>query len=310
MAEQEKKAWSKIFLSALFILVVILLLIIYWFIPFNATEYKIKSGHFNFTLNNFDETEMQFYQNMRYPDSKISYRIYDCPLKKKNDMEEAFIILSNKTLLEFYSVETNEEIFVTCDDKNRIEEGLFIAGEGGPTNITPAGDFNVIAHGTILLIKESKCERPNIALHELLHTLGFEHSQNPSNIMYPISGCAQTIGDDIIELINELYSIPNYPDLAFENISAVMNGRYLNANISIRNNGLEKSEETKIKIYADEKFAKEIVSSPLEIGHGSIILLKNILINKISFNELIFYIDYNFNELKKENNKVVLEIIK
>jgi len=308
MEEEEKKSWVKIFLSLIFILLASLLLIIYWFVPFNTIEFGLKTGHFNFSLNNSDETNMQFYRNMRYSDLIISYRIDDCPLKKKNDMENAFNIISDKTLLEFYSVEADEEISVTCDNKNKIEEGLFIAGEGGPTNITHAGDFNVILHGTILLIKESKCERPNIALHELLHALGFEHSFNPNNIMYSISKCEQIIGEDTIELINELYSIPSYPDLVFENISAVMNGRYLDTNISIRNNGFKKSEEAKIIIYADEKFVKEIELGSFNIGHGGIILLENILINKINVNELIFYIDYSFSELKKENNKVVLEI--
>ena len=67
-----------------------------------------------------------------------------------------------------------------------MKEGLFIAGEGGPSNITKSGDFSVITHGSILLIKESKCERPNIAIHELLHALGFDHSENPNNHSNPL----------------------------------------------------------------------------------------------------------------------------
>ncbi|GAI14097.1 unnamed protein product, partial [marine sediment metagenome] len=50
----------------------------------------------------------------------------------------------------------------------------------------------------------------------------------------------------------------SYPDLSFENVSAVMNGRYLDTNMSIRNNGLKDSEKTKIEIYADGKLVKEI----------------------------------------------------
>ena len=59
-----------------------------------------------------------------------------------------------------------------------IREGKFIAGEGGPTNITVSGKYNVITHGSILLIRESRCSIPTIAIHELLHVLGFKHSNN------------------------------------------------------------------------------------------------------------------------------------
>jgi len=215
----------KIFFSFIFILFTISLLILYWFVPFKITEFGMKYGNSNFSLNN-ESGNMQFYPNMRYPNPKISYQIYDCPLQKEDNMEWAFEILSDMSILSFYPVNYNEEISVTCDSKNKIEEGLFIAGEGGPTNISKAGKFNVIFHGGILLIRESKCEKPNIAIHELLHSLGFNHSSNPNNIMYYISGCGQTIGEDIPELINELYSIPSYPDLSFENVSAVMHGRY------------------------------------------------------------------------------------
>ena len=308
MEEEESRSGVKILISFIFILLVISSLILYWFLPFNTIEFGVKPEHSNFSINDSSGANIQFYQNMRFPDSRISYKIIDCPLKKRNDMENAFDIISDKTLLKFYLVESNEEISVTCDSKTKIEQDLFIVGEGGPTNITRAGKFNVILHGTILLIRESKCERPNIALHELLHVLGFEHSRNPNNIMYEISECKQVTGDDIIELINKIYSTASYPDLSFENVSAVMNGRYLDANISIRNNGLEKSHEAKMMIYADDKFIKEIKISPIDIGYGSTILLNNILIKKINVKELSFLIDYSSNELKKENNKIMLEI--
>jgi len=86
---------------------------------------------------------------MRYPNSKISYKIYDCPLQKKDNMKRAFEMISNKTILDFYSINSNEEISVTCDSKNKIEEGLFIAGEGGPTNMS-------IMIGTIKLFQKQK----------------------------------------------------------------------------------------------------------------------------------------------------------
>ena len=296
----------KIFLSFLFFIFCIGSLIIYWFVPFGTVEFGTKSGNSNFNVN--QSGDMQFYQNMRYPDSKISYNIYDCPLQKKNDMEKAFEIISNGSVLRFISVDNDNEISVTCDSKNRIEDGLFIAGEGGPSKIIKGNKFNVILKGEILLIKDSNCENPNVALHELLHALGFNHSENSNNIMYPISKCKQTVGDDIFLLINELYSTPSEPDIAFENVSAVMRGKYLDVNMSISNEGLKDSMESKILIYADDKLVKEIELEGLEIGYGRIVTLSNLFVKQINVNSLDFFIDYNFPELEKNNNRINLKL--
>ncbi len=296
----------KIFLSFIFVIFCTGILVVYWFIPFGTVEFGAKSGNFNSGAN--QSGNMQFYQNMRYSDSRISYKIHDCPLQKKNDMEEAFNIISDLSVLKFNSVDYGEEISVTCDSKNKIEDGLFVAGEGGPVNITRGGRFNVILKGKVLLIKDSNCENPNIALHELLHALGFVHSENPDNIMYYISRCRQTIAQDQIDLINELYAVPSQPDLALENVSAVMRGKYLDINMSIKNDGLRDSMESKILIYADDELVKEIKLDALKIGYGRIITLSNLWIKQINVNKLGFFIDYSFPELEKNNNRISLEV--
>ena len=103
----------KTFFSLIFILFASLLLILYWFVPFKVTEFGMKPGNSNFSLNNSKIENMQFYENMRYSDSEISYRIYDCPLQKENDMQGAFEIISNVSILDFYSVDYDEEISIT-----------------------------------------------------------------------------------------------------------------------------------------------------------------------------------------------------
>jgi hypothetical protein len=296
------------FFSIVFVFIAIFLFIFYWFIPFDATEFlESTDKNFNFSLDNSDEN-LQFYKNMRYPNSNISYKIQDCPLYKKNSIDQAFEIISNLTILDFSPVSYGEEISAFCSDRGKRKEGLFVAGEGGPINITKTEDFNVIFHGEILLIRESKCAEPNIGLHEILHALGFDHSSNKNSIMYNVSKCNQKIGEDIINKINEVYSFPSYPDLSFENVSAIMHGKYLDANISIRNNGLSKSGKAKLIIYAGEKNVKELDLDPMEIGYGTTISLRNIWIPKINIFELRFLIDYNLPELKKNNNEKKLEI--
>jgi len=298
----------KIFSS--FVAIIFLsLLSVYWFIPYNTINFDLSSNS-NFSLNNDENSTLQFYPNMRFTDTNLSYKIEECPLKRKNDMEWAFDIMEKETILRFYPVEEEQEITITCDDRNKVEGNLFIAGEGGPTDITVAGDFNIIKSGKILLIKDSDCERPNVAIHELLHVLGFDHSENPKNIMYEISRCDQTIGDDIIDFINEIYSIPSLPDLAFKNASASMYGKYLDINFSIINNGIKDSEESVVKIMADGKEVKEIEIPKIEIGYGRKIYVSNIWIKQISIQNIEFIIEHNSKELDKINNKVVFEIKK
>lgn len=299
--------WKAIF-GFIFLLIVIGLLIVYWFIPLDSSEFFVKNRETNFSLDN--TSDMQFYSNMRFPESRISYRIDDCTLQKQDDMRRAFNIVEDLTILDFYPVSSNEEILVTCSSENVLAEGMFIAGEGGPTNITQGGDFNVIFRGTVLLIKDSKCAKPNVAMHELFHVLGFNHSTNRNNLMYYVSKCNQEISDDMIELINELYSVSTYADLSFENVSATMNGKYLNTNFTVRNYGLKDSTSSQVKIYADGKNIKTVDLKPINIGYGRSITLSNVFITQLSVDELEFIIETTFPELDKENNKIILEIKK
>lgn len=295
-----------IIFSLIFILFAIGILAVYYFYPFTSLEFVGEIKNSNFSLG--DNENMQFYSNMRYPNSDISYNIQRCTLKKENDMELALKIIENKTTLNFYPVSNNEEIFVTCDETEKIEDRLFIAGEGGPVNITQTELFNVIFHGKILLIKESDCPELNIAIHELLHALGFAHSFNQNNIMYNVTNCKQTIGDDIINLIDKIYSVQSLPDLSFLNVSATIDGRYLNTKISIRNNGLKKAEKFNLEIYSEDKLVKKFEIDEIDIGYGRKIALENVWVSKMSVDELTYVINSQYEELGKENNKITLKV--
>lgn len=290
-------------------LIVVALLLIYFFVPFNTIEFNTTSStNSNFSLN-IGYDNLQFYENMRYRKKEISYKIYDaCSLKKKNDMEQALEIIEGLTILDFYPVDYGEEISVTCKDEVVYEGGMFVGGEGGVTNVTISGDFNVIYNGKVLLIRDSDCANPNIAIHELLHALGFDHSENKNNIMYAVSDCKQTIGHDIPEFLNEIYSIEQYPDLLIEDVDAIMHGKYLDANLTIRNNGLKYSGESKLIISADGKKVDEEDLAPFELGYGSRISFTNLWIGQINIDEIEFFIYNTFSELDKDNNRVVLEL--
>lgn len=295
-------------LMGLFALFIISLLVLYWIFPFGKTVFKTDTNP-EFNLGNIS-TQMQFYKNMRFPTTNVSYRIEDnCSLEKKNEMTDAFNYLQNLTILKFYNVDSGEDVTVSCDNEvipSDSGKGFFVAGEGGPTKVIPGDNFYTILQGKILLLKSSKCERPNIEIHELLHVLGFDHSKNPDNIMYPISDCSQTIGNEIPSKINNLYSFPSYPDLKLGNVSATIEGRYLNINLTIENIGLSNSTGEKILIYGDNDLLKEKDFEALGIGERLSIQFTNIFVSKIKIEELNVSVETNGSELSLKNNQVSL----
>ena len=132
------------------------MLLVYYFVPIGSVQFAQTSSNSNFSVD-LANSKMQFYDNMRYETKEISYKISDdCPLQKRANMIEAINILDERTILNFYSVDFGEEISIDCEDVVQVNNGFFVAGEGGPTNITISGNFNVIYNGKVLLLRESK----------------------------------------------------------------------------------------------------------------------------------------------------------
>lgn len=298
----------KIFFSMLSVIFLLGLIFMYWFVlPIGVENF----GAYNQNTNFSDSGQsLQFYPELRYPTKEISYRIEHCPLAKKDEMIRSFQILENLTILNFFPVQSNEEIQITCDSNTKLEGDFFIAGEGGPEIITKTSNFNVILKGKVLLLRESKCENPLVGMHEILHALGFIHSTNPKNIMYNFSKCGQEMGQDIINKINKLYSVESLPDLTIESASAQMSGRYLDVNVTVRNNGLQEISNANLIIYADDFKVKEILLNKLRIGAGNTFTISNIFVPDLSVNEIKISVEYTERELNKSNNEIVLKMEK
>lgn len=291
-------------LGALFSILIIGLLILYWVVPLNDFSISKKYNHSNFVTG--ETSEMQFYPNLRYAERNIEYEIENCPLERKNEMERAFEIIAEKSILSFFE-SSNPDIFVTCEDKViESDDGFFIAGEGGPTNITQLGKYNLILRGDVLLLRDSDCAEPNIAIHELLHALGFIHSDNPNNIMYKYSRCDQEISSDIIEEINKVYAEESKADLIIEEASVNTHEKYLDLNFTIRNIGFQKTQNSKVKLFVNKKEIKNFDVDSLNPGHGRQIYLTNIFITTLSVDEIKLQIDYSWEEISKSNNFIVL----
>ena len=261
---------------------------------------------YKFSANFSDQISgnIQFYPNMRYKDRTISYSIENaCPDSKKTDVARAFNIISGKTILEFYQSE-NGEIQIYCSElaPRPEERNHFIAGEGGPSKTINTTLFSVILLGKISLYRNEKCSTPNIAVHEILHSLGFDHNNNKDSILYPITSCDQQIDQYIIDEINKLYAYDSLPDLAIASADASKTGRMLDFEVHIYNIGLANATAPKLEVYANDKLAKEVELDNFDIGTRIRITITNIIL-PASANKITFYINAREEELSKENNR-------
>ncbi len=264
----------------------------------------------------------QFYPNMKFNHNQLSYYIdVGCSQDKRERVIKAFDELENDIgIISFFPTQQNPDIEVSCseDAVEAPEEDYFIAGEGGAREIIQTGRYNIITNGTILLHQSPdqlvKCNWPNVELHELLHVFGFDHTDNPKSLMYPyLESCSQGIDREIIEILKELYSKENLPDLYFDEISVVKKRKYLDFNLSVKNSGSINAKEVYFSIVEDGVTLDTPDLSYLgdiDYGAGIFIEIKNLKLNSLNSKEMRFVIDKknSIKEIDKENNvaKVVL----
>ena len=156
--------------------------------------------------------------------------------------------------------------------------------------------------GKVSLYKNERCKETKLALHEILHVLGFDHNNNPKSIMYPVTGCDQTLDLYIINEINRLYSQDSLPDLAILKVDA--NKTYYGASfkISVINLGYVDAKETRVEIFAGQSRVANYSLGILLPGMTSTLEVKNLKIPK-STSSLKFYTTYNDSkELHLDNN--------
>jgi len=251
-----------------------------------------------------------FLLNLRFPSNEISYSIdSSCSLNSIKRIKQAFEILENKTnLLEFYE-KSGGDILIGCsEDYLKLDENLFIAGEGGPSEIINTSLFNVILKGKVSLYKRSDCNYPVVEIHELLHVLGLDHSKNPNDIMYNVSECSQRINPEVINTLIRLYSVQSLPDLYIENVSGLKKGKYLDFNITVKNQGLKDAENISLEIFSNNEKIDKYNLEDIKIGAGRVLSVQNAKLLLRTANEIKFRVNYEktIQELNYENNEAVL----
>lgn len=252
----------------------------------------------------------QFYPSMRFLDEIITYSISpDCSSETKTSVIRAFQILEFNTVLKFVPADS-AEILIFCSEADAplVDGDYYIAGEGGPSNIVNTGIYHLIKHSKIYLYKEDVCEEPKVALHEILHALGFDHNDNPNSLMYPTLECDQILGGQITEDIDKLYAIPASPELLISSVNASKSGRYLNFNIQIANQGLKDLKDVNLRVvYGDG--ASEFNIGQIIVGSVRSLDVEYLQV-PLSTKKVTFIIDPDnkVNELFEDNNEVVLEV--
>lgn len=280
-----------------------------------AYNYLSPSLPINFTQNQSTinlpsyNGSLQFYPNMRFPEKSLTYSIdAACSQEKKDRMIQAFFRLENETPIIFYSASIGN-VLVNCRETEAPKNGdTFIAGEGGAKTIIKTDKFNIIEQGEILLLYQKACNNYNVELHELLHVLGFKHSDNKESLMYNISECNQRLTQDIVDELKKLYSVKELPDLHITNVSASKHSAYLisylDFSLDVKNQGLAKAENVILEIYSSNSKIEEFNLETINYGEGKYFKAKNI---KFSGDKVSFLVRTS-EELDLSNNRVDLAI--
>jgi len=302
------KAAEFITIIALLILFVGTLFLLWTYIPTEQVKYEEYKAEVSADL---PVKSTQFYPNMRYPDSQITYKLSStCSEKKKQNFLEAVQVLESKTVLTFRKTITEKpDITITCSNLSPEpdQKDHFVAGEGGPSLFLNGTRYATILEGEIALYREETCDEPKVALHELLHALGFDHNSNEESIMFPVTNCKQTLDKEIVEEINKLYSPPSLADLAIEKIEANKTGRYLNFELMIGNSGLKKLNSATIEIIVEDEIIKTFTIGEVDIGAKRRLTVSNLRLPR-NADEIKFSAKTSEPEITKENNEAIIKI--
>lgn len=255
-----------------------------------------------------------FSENLRFGSNEITYHIdsNECSQEQIKAMVRAMNIFQEEMVIIKLIRITNQDlakIKVTCPNKKiDLGDSLYAAGEGGPSQMINTSFFNTILEGKIYLYESPKCDYPVVELHELCHVFGFDHTKDPTNIMFNTSRCEQRISPDMVELINKLYSIEALPELVLSEVSAVKKGKLMDFNVTVMNEGLISAQDTRVFLYSGDEEVQVMDIGFLEVGHGRSVKATNVRLPSSKDNEFKFIVNSSKEEYDSNNNIAFLTV--
>ena len=283
-------------------------------LPAEEVQYRQVDLNLSFASGVYSNTS-QFYPRMRYKDKEISYWVDDsCDSKKKDSIFGALFRLMDETDLVFKQSDDEEdsEIEYLCsrEPSQERDSEYYVAGEGGPIKIINTSNYFIILKGEVVLYSDETCPEAQVALHETLHALGFDHNKNESSILYPITNCKQVFDNYLIDEINGLYSEDSLPDLIIESLKANRTGDYLNFEASISNIGLDDANGAFLVILEEEgDEVKEFDLKDIEVGVRRKLSVENLKLSSDN-RKLVFKVGLKEqSEIDESNNIVTLVVV-
>jgi hypothetical protein len=175
----------------------------FFFVVFNNSGDKI----FNDTviINPGNNTSQSI--NVLYWDHMpLTYTISSCEWYQKSRIITGLQYLQNETLgaVSFLENDSKQDIIFICLNESSPSQGYY---RGGQAKIRALD--NKIFYAEVILYNETRDSLScgtfmDTEIHEILHALGYSHSDNPLSIMSPISGGQCDVRDVEPEIIQEL----------------------------------------------------------------------------------------------------------
>jgi len=289
-----------------------IILLIGFFVSETTEEPQLSPSVVVIEDNTIDENaNLLSYDNIRFVSIDITYSFsVDCSSQKILEVNEAFGILSDETVLNFQRTFSNGGIHINCfENVIRNSQTHHLVGTGGPVSLINTSRYYVISSGSINLYGSEICEKPIYAIHEILHVLGFTHSTNKKSIMYGVLSCDQIITDEILNEISSLYEGPILPDLEILDVNASKSGRYLELSVIVLNTGLASISDTSITLYGNDRNLINFDIGGFDIGVAKVINLDEIKVSR-KLSKFILVVDDEelIDEIDELNNLLTFEI--
>lgn len=210
-------------------------------------------------------------------------------------------------LLRFERVQTKEDAQIIVNFTGLDATNLEHLGHGGCT-WHDTGLFNLSRSSYAMIsLQHSPCIVEDTATHELGHALGFDHSADSNDIMYPYAVCGQVIGESTKKTLKELYSIKALPDFYIVSATVQRNRMYFDAELKLANRGLSDGGNVTIIIEdaSDGSTLYDVVSPPLPPSYYRTISFANILLPRSTEVNIVIDPNNTVQELSEDNNVVV-----